>query len=98
MISEEEKDAIKLLKDIENNSWSTKYIMSSDSKNATTILNLIEIQNKMIELMAEELKEITGSCPLDIFDYDLDCENKCEQEIDGKCWAEYFRNKAKESE
>ena len=75
------------------------------SKSTETVLNLIEkqqkvanLQEKTIQLMAEELKEITGSCPLDIFDYDLDCENKCEQEIDGKCWAEYFRNKAKESE
>lgn len=42
VMNEEEKKAIKLLKDIENNSWSTKYIMSSDSKNATIILNLIE--------------------------------------------------------
>lgn len=28
----EEKEAIKLLEDIKNNSWTTKYIMSSDSK------------------------------------------------------------------
>ena len=41
MLSEEEKKAIKLLEDIKNNSWTTKYIMSSDSKNADILLNLI---------------------------------------------------------
>lgn len=40
-MNEEEKKAIKLLEDIKNNSWTTKYIMSSDSKNADILLNLI---------------------------------------------------------
>lgn len=50
MLSEEEKDAIKLLNDIENNCWTTKYIMSSDSKNAKILLKLItRLQNKIYE-------------------------------------------------
>ena len=40
-MTEEEKKAIELLEDIKNNSWTTKYIMSSDSKNADILLNLI---------------------------------------------------------
>ena len=67
MLSEEEKKAIKLLEDIKNNSWTTKYIMSSDSKNADILLNLItklqkeneekdryiKNKDKQIDLMAE---------------------------------------------
>ena len=41
MLSEEEKKAIELLECIKNNSWTTKYIMSSDSKNADILLHLI---------------------------------------------------------
>ena len=60
MLSEDEKEAIKLLEDIKNNSWTTKYIMSSDSKNADILLNLItkqqkenEEKDKQIDLMTE---------------------------------------------
>ena len=53
-ISEEEKKAIELLEDIKNNSWTTKYIMSSDSKNAELLLNLIEkLQKENEELKGE---------------------------------------------
>lgn len=53
-ISEEEKKAIELLEDIKNNSWTTKYIMSSDSKNAELLLNLIEkLQKENEELRAK---------------------------------------------
>ena len=41
-MNEEEKRAIELLENIKNDSWTTKYIMSSDSKNAEVLLNLIE--------------------------------------------------------
>lgn len=60
MLSEDEKEAIKLLEDIKNNSWTTKYIMSSDSKNADILLQLItkqqkgnEEKDKQIDLMTE---------------------------------------------
>lgn len=46
---EEEKKAIELLENIKDSSWATKYIMSSDSKNAEILLNLIEKQEKQIE-------------------------------------------------
>ena len=53
-MSEEEKKAIELLENIKNNSWTTKYIMSSDSKNAEILLNLIEKLQKEKEESTEE--------------------------------------------
>ena len=58
MLSEEEKKAIKLLEDIKNNSWTTKYIMSSDSKNADILLNLITKLQKENEELKQENKRI----------------------------------------
>ena len=53
-MNEEEKKAIELLEDIKNNSWTTKYIMSSDSKNAELLLNLIEkLQKENKELQTQ---------------------------------------------
>lgn len=52
-MNEEEKKAIELLENIRNNSWTTKYIMSSDSKNAEVLLNLID----KLQKENEELKE-----------------------------------------
>ena len=57
MLSEDEKEAIKLLEDIKNNSWTTKYIMSSDSKNADILLNLITKQQKENEDLLREKEE-----------------------------------------
>ena len=56
-MNEEEKKAIELLKDIRNNTWTTKYIMSSDSKNAETVLNLIEKLQKEKKELKEYYKE-----------------------------------------
>lgn len=63
-MNEEEKKAIELLEDIKNNSWTTKYIMSSDSKNAELLLNLIEKLQKENE---ELHKEIDRMKSLDIY-------------------------------
>ena len=59
-MTKEQEEAIEMLENIENNPWTTKYIMSSDSKKAETVLNMIkekdrEIENKdkIIDLMAE---------------------------------------------
>ena len=40
-MNEEEKKAIELLENIKDNSWTTKYIMSSDSNEV--LLNLIRV-------------------------------------------------------
>lgn len=103
MLSEEEKKAIKLLEDIKNNSWTTKYIMSSDSKNADILLNLItklqkenEEKDKQIDLMAEEYE----------YNDRINFKNFCEDELrkdkciqDCKiCAKQYFETKAKKGE
>ena len=61
-MNEEEKKAIELLEDIKNNSWTTKYIMSSDSKNAELLLNLIEKlqkENKELQKQVPNVKNGT---------------------------------------
>lgn len=58
-MNEEEKKAIELLEDIKNNSWTTKYIMSSDSKNAELLLNLIEKLQKENEELKDFKKQVT---------------------------------------
>ena len=72
-----------------------------DKNIVKTVLNLIETQNKMIKLMAEQFEimkdkeeEIDCFIPREYSDID-DCVKKdsCQE-----CIIEYFRNKAKESE
>ena len=60
MLSDDEKKAIELLKDIENNCWTTKYIMSSDSKNANTLLNLITKLQKENEILKRAFDKQTA--------------------------------------
>lgn len=105
MLSEEEKKAIKLLEDIKNNSWTTKYIMSSDSKNADILLNLItklqkeneekdryiKNKDKQIDLMAEYIDEIDVSEV--ICGEKIICDENCKD-----CIKQYFETKAKKGE
>ncbi len=63
-----------------------------------TILPMIEEKDKIIDLMAEEIsKSIINTCPFVDYDYDLDCENKCNDDYK-ECWKQYFANKVKEVE
>ena len=62
------------------------------------MLHVIECENKdkIIDLMAEEIsKNIINTCPFADYNYDLDCENKCNDNYK-ECWKQYFENKAKE--
>ena len=53
-------------------------------------------KDKIIDLMAEEIsKNITNTCPNEDYNYDLDCENKCNDDHK-ECWKQYFENKLKE--
>ena len=54
----------------------------------------LEKKDKMIDLMAEEMKK-RATCPLDDYNYDLDCENKCNNNTK-ECWKQYFERKAKD--
>lgn len=55
----------------------------------------IELLEKQINLMAEFIEKRIDSCPLNDYNYDLNCENKCNDDSK-KCWKQYFENKAKE--
>ena len=48
-MTNEQREAIELLEGIRDNTWTTKYIMSSDSKKADTVLSLIKEQQEEIE-------------------------------------------------
>ena len=45
-MTKEQEEAIEMLENIENNPWTTKYIMSSDSKKAETVLNMLKEKDK----------------------------------------------------
>lgn len=56
----------------------------------------LQNKDKIIDLMAEEIsKNIINICPLEDYNYDLDCENKCNDDYK-ECWKQYFANKVKE--
>ena len=48
-MTNEQREAVEMIEYIKNNTWTTKYIMSSDSKKADIVLSLIKEQNKKIE-------------------------------------------------
>lgn len=57
-MTKEQEEAIEMLEDIKNNSWTTKYIMSSDSKKADTVLSLIKEQQEKIENTTTNYKNL----------------------------------------
>ena len=100
MISEEERKAIEILKEFRKTGYTTlmvKYYGDRIKTNTIikmtidTVLNLIETQNKMIELMAEDIKDADDYIYSELNKSDFSDYNT--QQI-----IEYFRNKAKESE
>lgn len=83
-MNEEEKKAIELLENIKDNSWTTKYIMSSDSKNAEIVLNLIEKLQKDIEgwkSYSEELEETNTEISNKKYELEFEVE-KLQKEIE----------------
>lgn len=70
--------------------------LDTDSIAIEKVLTMLEEQDKIIDLMLEEIsKNILNTCPLEDYNYDLDCENKCNDNYK-ECWKQYFENKAKE--
>ncbi len=107
MIKEQE-EAIEMLEDIKNNTWTTKYIMSSDSKKAETVLNMLKEKDaiekkdkRMIDLMAEH---IVSSAIVDDTvcaikcDCETDIEEDCTHEKMLNCTKQYFENKVEAEE
>ena len=58
-MTKEQEEAIEMLEDIENNTWTTKYIMSSDSKKAETVLNMLKEKDKKIEIEKDNYKNLS---------------------------------------
>lgn len=56
-MTKEQEEAIEMLEDIENNTWTTRYIMSSDSKKAETVLNMLKENSAEIHQKNTELAE-----------------------------------------
>ena len=54
-MTKEQEEAIEMLEDIKNNSWTTKYIMSSDSAKAETVLNMLKEKDKEIQDLKQAL-------------------------------------------
>lgn len=73
-----------------------KYLKARNSKAIEVVLNLIKEKDKIIDLMLNEItNDSINTCPLEDYNYDLDCENKCNDNYK-ECWKKYFENKAKE--
>lgn len=45
------------------------------------------VENALL-LACMKLSQFTGSCPLDTFDYDMQCGEKCYSGIEHKCWQQ----------
>ena len=53
-------------------------------------------KDKIIDLMLDEItNSIVNTCPLEDYNYDLDCENRCNDNYK-ECWKKYFENKSRE--
>ena len=61
----EQREAIELVEYIADNTWTTKYIMSSDSKKADTVLSLIKEQQEEIEKLKVNLAKSCADRTLD---------------------------------
>lgn len=64
------------------------------------LINKYKEQEKIIELMAKDIVELTGSCPYDWQNYEREvCENICsyvnQNHEEYKCFIEYYEKKAK---
>ena len=53
-MTKEQEEVIEMLEDIKNNTWTTKYIMSSDSVKAETALNMLKEKDREIEHQIEK--------------------------------------------
>ena len=100
-MSDEEKEAIEridFMQDIiiEDGQYNADV---EDMEYLSTILNLIEKQNKTINEMAEYLA-IIRDCPNEDKGANLDCENRCNNtdELYAECWKMYFDRKVKEKQ
>lgn len=67
-----------------------------------TIINMLKFQEKIIKLMAQDIADMTGSCPYDICNYEREnckeiCTEICNNKEEYKCFIEYYEKKARAS-
>lgn len=86
----EEKD-----KEIQFQNDINKTELDRHNKTEKNLKGIINKQNKIIDLMAEYISNITD-CPFESKGKYLDCEKMCDVRTDKECWKQYFENKAKE--
>lgn len=100
MMTDEEKEAIEMLKTIDTiDLRETEQDLEEDFNNAIDIaLNLIDKLQKVIDLMAFEMAVNTESCPLDIYDWENKKYDNCNNCNDTykECFIEYFYKKVEE--
>ena len=100
------EDVNALIEAIEKQDELIEYLRRSCERKDESIISMrdenteleykLEQQDKMINIMADEIaNSITNTCPLEDYNYDLDCENKCNDNYK-ECWKQYFENKVKE--
>lgn len=88
ILKEKEKE-IQFQKDI------NKTELDRHKNTEKSLKGIIKKQNRIIDLMADEIaNNIINTCPLENYNYDLDCENRCNDNYK-ECWKLYFENKAK---
>lgn len=91
MTEEEAIDALKEHKKLIDK----EYLKAKNSKAIEVVLNVLKEKDKIINLMAEHISNITD-CPFENEGKYLDCERMCDVRTDKECWKQYFGNKAKE--
>lgn len=69
--------------------------LDTDSIAIEKVLTMLEEKDKIIDLTAEYISNITD-CPFESEGKYLDCEKMCDVRTDKECWKQYFENKAKE--
>ena len=69
--------------------------LDTDSIAIETVLSMLEEKDKIIDLRAEYISNITD-CPFEIERKYIDCEKMCDVRTDKECWKQYFENKSKE--
>ena len=94
-MTKEQEEAIEMLEDIENNTWTTKYIMSSDSKKAETVLNMLKEKDKEIEKKDNAVKKIIKRLDNDI---ERIAKSKAENNWDDyrRCRLKAYKTKTRE--
>lgn len=91
MNEEEARETLKTMKE----NIDKKYLKTRNSVAIETVLKLLEKKDKIIDLTAEYISNITD-CPFESEGKYLDCEKMCDVRTDKECWKQYFENKAKE--